>query len=61
MNWFLTYAMIFTSKELVKSPRIVGYISEFVFGSWLKLHSCNIKYVKVKEYDKSVNNVTSWF
>ena len=60
-DWFLRYAITFTSKELMKSPRIIGYISEYVFGSWLKLHAYNIKYVKVKEYDKAVNKVLFWF
>lgn len=57
IEWFLEYATKFTIKELIESPRIIGYISEFVFGSWLKMYNFKIKYIPAKELSKSLNKV----
>lgn len=61
MEWFLEHALKFTSKELVKSPRIIGYVSEFIFGAWLKMNNYSVKYVQAKEFNKTVDKVLFTF
>ncbi len=61
MEWFFDYVIIFSSKELLRSPRIIGYISEFVFGSWLKLNKYRISYNPAKEFNKEMDKLLFTF
>lgn len=57
MTWFIEHAIKFNSEELLNSPRIIGYISEFIFGAWLKMNGYKIKFVKTKVFNQSLTNV----
>lgn len=54
MEWFMNYAINFTAKELAASSRIIGYISEFVFGAWLKMKKYKIHYQKTNVFNQSL-------
>ena len=57
MNWFFDYVINWTSKELKSSPRIIGYISEFIFGYWLELNNYKIHWNKSITYNQKLSKV----
>ncbi len=54
LNWFLPYAVKFTKEDLFNAPRIIGYISEFLFGAWLKMNGYKIYWNKSITFDKNL-------
>ena len=61
IDWFINHAVNFTPKELYSCNRIVGYISEYVFGAWLIMNNYNISWNKVKTFDKNTNKDLEFF
>lgn len=57
MDWFLTYAINFTPNELFASPRIIGYISEFIFGAWIKMNNYKIHYQKTNVFNQNLSKI----
>ena len=57
IDWFINYAIKFSSKEIYNSSRLIGYISEFVFGAWLKMNSYKIYYNNVNVYNQALTKI----
>lgn len=57
MGWFMNYAMNFNAKEIYISPRIMGYISEFIFGAWIKMNKYKIHYQKTNVFNQSLSKI----
>lgn len=60
-SWFLEYACQFTSKDFYRHKRIFGYISEFIFGSWLLFNNYKISYQTVKTFNIDLNKIIEIF
>lgn len=60
-DWFIEHATCFTSKDLIRYPRCVGYVSEFLFGAYLKMKNLKIKWQKSVEYDRNTKRIIGWF
>ena len=60
-KWFFPNATCFTTQELLQYPRCVGYVSEFIFGSFLKMKEYKITWQKSVEYDKTTQLIIGRF
>lgn len=61
INWFLDYAISFTATELYAAPRIIGYISEFLFGAWLKYNGYKIYWNTAITLDQNLRKTIEVF
>lgn len=57
LTWFLDYAINFSKEDLLNAPRIIGYISEFLFGAWLKMKGYKIHWNKSIIYNQKLSKV----
>lgn len=57
MDWFLDYAIEFKKTDLFAAPRIVGYISEFLFGAWLKMNGYKIYWNPSVTFNQSLTKI----
>lgn len=60
-NWFFNHSVCFTCNDLVKYPRCVGYVSEFIFGSYIKMKKLKIHWQQSIEYDKNLKQIIGVF
>lgn len=57
IEWFLNIVIAWNKDEIRKSPRIIGYLSEFIFGFWLELNNYKIYWNKSITFDKNLINI----
>lgn len=57
LTWFFDISLQFMGKDFYNHKRIFGYISEFIFGSWLIYNNYKITYQLVKTFNQNLSKV----